>query len=184
MKVGSELNNIIVAAIFTVLGILLPVLFHLVGLGSAFLPMYLPLAVGAFLLTGPNALIMGVCTPLLSSFITGMPPLYPPIAFMMAVQLGFFCLVIAALRHRTKLPVAVILLIGIVLERMVLVAGYYLVAPLFSISIGIASLYDILKSVPGIILLALAVPVTVPRCIQIMNRKGLHLYENKQEREP
>jgi len=178
-----NLNNMLLSAIFSALGILVPVLFHLVGLGSMFLPMYLPLAVGAYLLSGRNALMLGVFTPLMSAFITGMPPIYPPVAFMMSIQLGTFCLLISFFQHQLKLPVLVTLLIAMAVDRAILVAAYYLIAPLFSINVGIASAYDIIKSFPGIILMCLIVPVAVPRFIRLIDRNSLRPYEHKNEKE-
>ena len=58
-----DINNLILAVIFSAFGVLVPVLFHMVGLGSIFLPMFIPLAAGAFFLSPVNALILGIFSP-------------------------------------------------------------------------------------------------------------------------
>ena len=119
-----DVNNILLAAIFSAFGILLPVLFHLVGLGPVFMPMYLPLAAGAYLLTKRNALIMGFLTPLISAVLTGMPPFYPPIAPLMIVQLSIFCVIISFAEHKFKPMILIPLLIAIITDRVLLVLYY------------------------------------------------------------
>ena len=73
------------------LGLTLPVVFHAVGLGSKFLPMLLPLLLNGFLSPLGWALFTGAVTPLTSALVTGMPPLYPPVAAVMSVE----CMVLA-----------------------------------------------------------------------------------------
>ena len=173
-----HINNLIIAVIFTALGVILPVLFHLLGLGPIFMPMFLPLAIGAFLVTPSNALIMGFFTPLLSAILTGMPPFYPPIAGVMVVELTLFCALISILTHRTRLPLLIVLVAAIVCDRLVLVILYSFVMPLFDISAGLFSLYDIARGIPGIILMLLLVPVMVRRSRQLLARHSLRLYEH------
>jgi hypothetical protein len=87
-----DINNILIAVIFSAFAVILPLIFHLIGLGAIFMPMYLPLAIGAFMMNRSNAFIAGAVTPLVSSIMTGMPPLYPPIAVIVSFQLSIFCL--------------------------------------------------------------------------------------------
>jgi hypothetical protein len=73
------------AGVLSALGIALPVLFHMVGLGRVFLPMHLPVLVAGLVLRPRIAWTVGMVVPLLSSFLTGMPPM--PLAILMAVEL-------------------------------------------------------------------------------------------------
>ena len=66
-------NNAIVAAIAVISAIILPQLFHLVGLGAAFLPMQLPVFAAAFLAGPVVGLTVGVFSPLISYALSGMP---------------------------------------------------------------------------------------------------------------
>ena len=53
-------------------------LFHLAGgMGVVFLPMHLPVLLAGFFLGPRFGLLVGIITPLLSSLLTGMPPLLP-----------------------------------------------------------------------------------------------------------
>lgn len=178
----------LVAVLVTVLGVAVPGLFHLLGLGAVFLPMYLPLAVGAFILSRRNALMTGSFTPLISALITGMPPWYPPIAFIMSVQLGFLCLYISFVTHSrwnrdshlSSAGILAILVPGLLLERMMLFILYGAVLPLFGIQAALFSAYDIIRGLPGILLLCAVVPFAVPRCVAILSRYSLRLYEDKE----
>jgi hypothetical protein len=181
MHDSTDINNIVIAVIFTSLGIVIPILFHLVGLGNIFLPMYLPLIAGAFLLNRVNAFMMGVCTPLISALLTGMPPFYPPIALIMSVQLGIVCFTISHLTHSFKAGVVVTLIIAIAIDRLLLAVFYYFIIPLFHIKYGLYTAYDLIKGLPGIVLVFILVPILVPRAVDVLNRYSLRLYEDKKE---
>ncbi len=56
------------------LGVALPHVFHLVGLGPVFLPMFLPLLLVAMTMELPFILLVAITTPIISLAITGMPP--------------------------------------------------------------------------------------------------------------
>ncbi|HSV95683.1 MAG TPA: hypothetical protein VLM75_01985 [Spirochaetota bacterium] len=174
-----DISNLIIAVIFSALAIAVPVIFHAIGLGSMFMPMYLPLAIGAFLMTRVNAAMAGFFTPLISALVTGMPPFYPPVAFVMMLQLAVFCFTISLMTHRFKFGVIVSLAVAVLLDRFLLMALFYLVYPLFSIDSRIITLYDLLKSLPGIALLFIVVPLAVLRCGAILRKNSLHLFEHR-----
>ena len=79
---------------------LLPVLFHLVHLGRVFMPMYLPLVTLAFLVRPLPAATTALLAPVLSGAVTGMPPLYPPVAAFMSIELSFMAALIATVVWR------------------------------------------------------------------------------------
>jgi len=173
-----DINNLILAVIFSAFGVLVPVLFHLVGLGSIFLPMFIPLAAGAFFLSPVNALIMGMFTPLASALLTGMPPFYPPVAFIMMAGLGVFCLVISILSHRTSLPRIAVLAVAILAERTVLLLSLSVIMPALKISYRAFSLYELAKGAPGTILILLTVPLMVKWLKQVISSRSLRLFEH------
>jgi hypothetical protein len=87
--------------LFIALGIVIPIAFHALGggkLGSVFLPMYLPVLACAMLVSAPIAAAVGLLTPVLSSALTGMPPILPVLPLMVA-ELTLMA-VIASLLHR------------------------------------------------------------------------------------
>lgn len=77
-------------ALFLACGLLLPMAFHISGLaGKIFLPMHIPVLMGSLMLGWQQGLFLGFATPLLSSLLTGMPPLYP-MAPIMTVELALY----------------------------------------------------------------------------------------------
>ena len=176
-----DINNLILAAIFSAFGVLVPVLFHLVGLGSIFLPMFIPLAAGAFFLSPVNALILGIFTPLASALLTGMPPFYPPVAFIMMAGLGVFCLAISVLSHRTSLPRVAVLAAAIVAERIILLLFLAAIMPALKISYRAFSLYELAKGVPGMILILVTVPLMVRWLERVISSRSLKLFEHSHQ---
>ena len=174
-----DIKNIVLAALFSALGVAMPVLFHLLGLGSMFMPMYLPLAVGAFMLTRTNAALAGFFTPLVSALATGMPPFYPPIAFFMMAQLTVFCFTISLFTHRFGRGVIATLAVAVLIDRALLALFIYAVYPLLSVNAGLMTAWDLLKSLPGIALMFIVVPVAVPRCAALLGAYSLRLYEHR-----
>ncbi|MBN2041146.1 MAG: hypothetical protein JW864_13975 [Spirochaetes bacterium] len=180
MHEKHDVNNILLAAIFSAFGILFPVLFHLTGLGPVFMPMYIPLAIGAYFLSKTNALIAGFFTPLLSALITGMPPFYPPVAPLMIVQLSLLCVIISFIQHKFSPMILLPLLAAIIIDRILLVLYYLVIIPLFGINAPAFTLFQLVKSLPGIILMFILVPVLVPRLNSLIKNRSLRPYEKKQ----
>lgn len=148
---------------FVALGILVPIVFHAVGLGSIFLPMFWPLVIASFFLPLGYAFTVGIITPLVSSLLTGMPPVSPPILYLMMVELAVLTGSITFFYTRLKLGVLFSMILGIIIERFVL----YLMAVPFATIIGlppkIASIAMVLKGLPGAILIIVFVPFLVSR---------------------
>jgi riboflavin transporter FmnP len=92
------MRRMVFSALFVAFGLLLPMVFHAVGLGGpVFLPMHIPVLVGGLVL-GPGAgLVIGLITPLLSSMLTGMPPMGSPILLLMTIELAVYGLTAGAL---------------------------------------------------------------------------------------
>ncbi len=177
MHHSLRIKNTLLMAVFTGLGIAIPILFHLLGLGSVFLPMFLPLAIGAFFLSPLNAFIIGFTTPLVSALLTGMPPFYPPVAFVMMAELALFCMLISTIRHRTAMPAIAIMIIAVLFDRALIWIIYSYMMPLFQIHGPAYSLYDLLKSLPGIVILLTAVPAAIPLLGKILAQQTLRPYE-------
>lgn len=174
-------EEVTIAVIFSALGIIIPILFHLIGLGSVFLPMFLPLAAGAFLMSPGYALLAGSMTPLFSALLTGMPPFYPPVAFLMMIELGAFCFTISMLKRKTSLHNTAVLAIAVLIERGIMIALYYGIMPLFGINFGLFTAYALIKGLPGIILMFIIIPLFVPAASAVIEKKRLRLYELSDE---
>ncbi|MDD2504365.1 MAG: ECF transporter S component, partial [Clostridia bacterium] len=85
--------HLVLAAMFTALGILLPIVLSPVpAVGQVILPMHIPVLLCGFILGKEYGTLVGFIVPLLSTAFTGKPPLYP-VAVSMALELaayGFF----------------------------------------------------------------------------------------------
>ncbi len=84
------------------------------------MPMFFPLALAGFLVAPPLAMITGVAAPLLSALLTGMPPFYPPIAFIMMAEGLLFTGLPQALQNLLRLPAWAALFIILLLDRVLL----------------------------------------------------------------
>lgn len=86
----SAAQRLVASALFLALGLVLPIFFHLVGAsGAIFLPMHIPVLLCGLVLGWRSGLCVGLLTPLLSTLLTGMPPIMP-VAPMMAVELALY----------------------------------------------------------------------------------------------
>ncbi|MBN1560180.1 ECF transporter S component [candidate division KSB1 bacterium] len=148
---------------FIALAILFPMLFHAVGLGIAFIPMFWPLAAASFLLPTALAVSVGILAPLLSSLLTGMPPISPPILYLMIIELALLTGAISSLYHSTRLGLVWILLISLCLSRLVSFFLVAVVAPLLGLPGKIFSAGLIAQGLPGVIAIIIIVPVAINR---------------------
>ena len=126
-------RQIALASLFCAFGILFPLLFHFVALGSVFLPMFLPLLIVGFLVDVPLAIAVGCMTPIISSITTGMPPLSPPIAPLMAVEGAVLSGIASILYTRFHLNIWVTMIAAIAGERFVLLVAAFIFAPVLGI---------------------------------------------------
>lgn len=98
-------RNIVFSGLFIAFGLILPMIFHQFNMGGpGFLPMHIPVLIGAMLLGPLSGLIIGLITPVLSSVLTGMPVLFPMLPIMF-FELGFYGLVAGYLYKTLKLSI-------------------------------------------------------------------------------
>ena len=94
---NNKTRQLTLSALFVAMGVVLPMVFHSIpDAGKIFLPMHLPVLLGAMLVSWPWALGIGVLCPLLSFVVTGgaMPPVAPmPMLQIMVVELPVYALV-------------------------------------------------------------------------------------------
>jgi hypothetical protein len=161
------IRRIPMAAMFTALGILFPQLFHLLGLGSAFLPMFLPVLAAAMLLPLRLACTVAVLTPIVSWLLTGMPPLSPPILPLLLIELVVATCLLSFLRLQLRwhvLPAVAVTMLG---DRVLL----YLIIEAVSAAAGVTHPMlgpaVVLVGLPGVILAI----VVLPSAIMLIERK-------------
>lgn len=92
MKTMNPVKRMTMAAVCVAMCVVLPIAFHAVpDAGSVFLPMHIPVLICGMICGWPYGFICGLMGPLVSSALTGMPP----IAFLpaMMVECGVYGLV-------------------------------------------------------------------------------------------
>jgi hypothetical protein len=155
-------RTIAYCAIFGAAAMLLPVIFHVFHLGSVFMPMYLPLVTLAFFVGPAPVMLTAFLLPLLSGAITGMPPFYPPKAFIMSIELAMMCGMISAVRTaRPKVNELFILVPVLIFGRFIGIGLIYLTAMFMSLPAEFVAGASILSGWPGIILMIVAIPAII-----------------------
>jgi hypothetical protein len=156
-------HRLTLSAMFLALGVLFPVLFHMAGLGSAFLPMYWPMAAAGFFLPLSFAVLVGMLTPALSFLLTGMPPVAPPVLQIMIPELAVLAAVTHLLHRKAGLAVWPSVFLGLAASRLVL----FFTAGLFGRSLGLpprwASAAMLAEGLPGVAAILVLVPPLVGR---------------------
>ena len=76
MKTKSSIKNLTMAAVCVALCVVLPIAFHSIpDAGTVFLPMHIPVLICGMICGWPYGLLCGLMGPLVSSALTGMPPI-------------------------------------------------------------------------------------------------------------
>ncbi|NPV70121.1 MAG: ECF transporter S component [Firmicutes bacterium] len=162
-------------AMFVALGILLPMVFHAVGLGKVFLPMHIPVFLSGILCGPVSGLVTGVVTPILSAVLTGMPALAPPVAQAMVFELGLYGLLSGVFAHRLNLSALVSLVLTMAAGRVVygLLAAFALPVLGFKpVPVSYPITAALLASMPGVILQIVVVPVVVTLARRAVSKRA------------
>lgn len=148
--------------LFGAAALLLPVLFHLVRLGHVFMPMYLPLVALACLVRPLPAALTALAAPLLSAALTGMPPFYPPVAVLMALELSLMGALLAWLRARFARAPLLLHLLPVLLVGRALHLGLVVVFALaVELPAGFVAGASLLSGWPGLLLMLAVIPPLV-----------------------
>ncbi len=155
-------RDIAYCSVFGAAAMLLPVIFHVFHLGSIFMPMYLPLVTLSFFVGPIPALLTALLLPLISGAITGMPPFYPPIAFIMSIELAAMCGTISLARMALpRFNELVILMPVLFLGRCIDIGLIYLMALFMKLPVEFVVGASLLSGWPGIILMIVAIPAII-----------------------
>lgn len=143
------------------LGILLPQAFHIFGTsgGGMFLPIHIPVLMAGMILGPYYGGIIGFLVPILSSLLTGMPPV--PKVYFMLVELITYGIVIGIMIRRSNVYISlfVAMISGRVLYGCSLIVGVkllHLTAPFVNQA---AFFSGIITGIPGILLQFLILPM-------------------------
>ncbi len=151
---------------FIALGVLFPILFHAIGAGSVLLPMFWPVAVAAFYLSVPAALAVALITPLLSTLLTGMPPLSPPIMQLIMVELLVLTALTGYFHHQRKWGLFWPLLTGLFFSRLTLFVAAVPLAEILGLPPRLASGVIVLQGMPGVFIMLIIIPLLVNQISQ------------------
>ena len=158
---NNELRQIPLTALFAATAVILPQFFHLVGLGPTFLPMFLPIMLGSFLLTWKFALVLAILPPLVSFAITGMPPLVPPILPVMLVELIIISLIISIFSIHLKKTYWLALPVAIISDRLILFLIVSWIAPMLGYNHPVFTIALVGSGIPGIIMQIIVIPLAL-----------------------
>jgi hypothetical protein len=159
---GITPRELAYCGLFGAAALLLPSLFHLVRLGHVFMPMYLPLVALAFFVRPLPAAVTAAVVPMLSAVVTGMPPLYPPVAPIMALELAAMAALIAAARRRWPSASEIWLLLpALLLGRALHVGMAACFARFVELPVTWVAGLSLISGWPGIVLMLVVVPAIV-----------------------
>ena len=154
-----NLRDLVRSALILSLCLVFPALFHLFGGGTVLLPLFWPLLMGALFMRPLAAWLTGFLAPIFSAVLMGMPPLCPPVAFLMALEGGLLAGMSALIMPRVngrwrRIPLAAILL----LDRVGVWAALYLLGGIWGLPPRETAWALSLQGLPGLGLLLLVVP--------------------------
>lgn len=156
-------RSLTLSGVFLALGIILPFLTaNLPQMGSAFLPMHLPVFLCGFVCGWPWGLAVGFFTPLVRSALVGMPPLWPT-AVAMAFELAAYGALTGFLYRKLPgtWPFLYASLIGAMLGGRIVwgLAMAMIAGAAFGLQAFLAGAF--LGAIPGIIIQIVLVPILI-----------------------
>jgi hypothetical protein len=163
--------DLLLSGLFLAMALVFPIVFHTLGLGNAFLPMFFPIVAAGFLVDLPLALVVGILSPLVSAVLTGMPPFFPPIAFVMMAEGLVLSGLPALLNQRWRFPLLPTLALTLLIDRLVLLTAVILVSRWLKLPEGMLGLAAVIQGIPGLVLMFLAIPPLV----KILSKRKRHL---------
>ena len=155
---------------FVAAGVLIPYMFHIIGgstMGKVFLPMHIPVLVGAILLGSFYGVLIGSLSVVIG-FLIGMPSM--PLAFFMFFVLITYGFVAGYLGYKLKINIYLTLIIAMVCGRL---ASFLLMVcsiHIFSLSLPMqfGTWSYITTGLPGVVIQILLIPYLVQQLKKII----------------
>ncbi|HVP36405.1 MAG TPA: ECF transporter S component [Terriglobales bacterium] len=166
MRISAK--QISLSGLFISLGIIIPFLFHQIGLaGRIFSPMHFPVFFAGILIGPLSGAIVGFLSPILSFFLTGMPPPYA--VPLMAFELPVYGLTIGLLVRHLKLPLIVNLLVSMIAGRIAFALGIFIIGSFVKLPVSFATFLEasFITGLPGIFLQIIIIPLLAIRLKRI-----------------
>ena len=154
-------KKVVLSGLFIAFGILLPMIFHQFNMGGpGFLPMHIPVLIAGLFLGPLEGLLVGLVTPILSSFLTGMPVLFPMLPIMV-FELGTYGLVSGYFAEKLKSNLYISMIIAMIAGRIIAGIVVFVLITFFGFKAAGPLLYikgAIVTGLPGIIIQLVFVP--------------------------
>ena len=166
MITNKQLQNLVRAALFLALALVLPFLTGQVPeIGSMLCPMHIPVLLCGYFCGWPWGLAVGFVAPLFRSLLFGMPPMFPT-AVCMSLELAAYGAVSAllyGLLPKKKSSVYLSLLGAMAAGRVVWGIARFLCAGLNPSAFGFSAFVAgaITSAIPGIVIQLILIPVLV-----------------------
>lgn len=148
--------------------VVVPIVFHLVGLGQMFLPMHVPVLVAALVLRPRFAIAVGALAPVTSTLLTGMPP--APFAAAMTIELIVLAGVGSIAVHYLRAPVWLAAAGAVLARCAATVVVYGLLGRALHLPDGMTGIAAVVSGAPGIALQLLA---ALPAAAWIRSRTAM-----------
>lgn len=161
----TQTGKMVTSAVFVAFGVVLPIAFHFAGaMGSVFLPMHIPVLLAGLFLGTSAGFTVGMMTPVLSSFLTGMPPIMPMLPLMI-MELAFYGALSGYLYQTRRWPLYTALIAAMIGGRITTMIGIYFLTILFKLAIKpvIYVTAGVINGLPGIVIQIILVPLLVKR---------------------
>lgn len=162
----SSVKCISICAMCIALCYVLPIAFHAIGLGSALSPMHIPVLLCGLLCGGWYGLICGILGPIVSSLLSGMPPVL--MLFRMVPELcvyGLACglsmryIRMGNLAGDVYISMAIAMVAGRIVGGIATAIFYVVTSGVYSVVLWATSYF--VESLPGIVAHLIFVPVLV-----------------------
>lgn len=159
-----KLKKLCAAALFLALALLLPfVTGQLPSLGTALLPMHLPVLLCGFVCGPVYGALVGAAAPILRSFLFGMPPLFPTVFAMMfeLCAYGAFAGLFYMKLPKKKISIYASLVFSMIAGRLVWGAVMAVLTSLGKALLTSKVFFSsvVLTGIPGIVLQLVLIPV-------------------------
>jgi len=156
-----NVKKLLYAGALIALGILLPQAFHMFGQGAGMtlLPIHIPVLLAGAILGGVYGGAVGAIVPMLSFFITGMPPM--PLLWFMMFELIGYGVAMGVLTKKCNVYVALLLsmVAGRIVYAIAIGAGSMLFGMDAAFMTHTAFMASIVRGMPGMIVQIAIIPI-------------------------
>lgn len=155
----TKTRKIVVTSFFVCIGVILPTIFHSFNMmGNVFLPMHIPVLICALICKERWGTICGFLVPIISSILTGMPPIFP-VAIVMGFELACYGFLLPKLLNKYNIYISLIIALSLVrvvscIINFILLGVVPSYTALYTFIIGL-----FITALPGILIQIILIPI-------------------------